>query len=263
MIWVIAGTLDGRNLAVTVRETTKEPVFVSVVSQYGAQLAAHEGIEVHTGRLDKEAMKEIIADKKIRLLIDASHPYAAVVTATARDAAAEMNIPFLRFERKEVPLPDYDKLHHVSNEVEAAALAGKLASSLHKRVYLTTGSKTMGIFAKAEALQDIDVWTRVLPTAEVLGIMEDLGVSPKRIIAMQGPFSYDMNKVMFADTKADVVVMKNSGLVGGSDTKLQAAIDLGLHIIVIDRPEPAKGAMTISMAQEFCDLWEDKTSGLH
>ena len=95
MIWVIAGTLDGRNLAVTVRETTKEPVFVSVVSQYGAQLAAHEGIEVHTGRLDKEAMKEIIADKKIRLLIDASHPYAAVVTATARDAAAEMNIPFL------------------------------------------------------------------------------------------------------------------------------------------------------------------------
>ena len=70
-----------------------------------------------------------------------------------------MNIPFLRFERKEVPLPDYDKLHHVSNEVEAAALAGKLASSLHKRVYLTTGSKTMGIFAKAEALQDIDVWT--------------------------------------------------------------------------------------------------------
>ena len=148
MIWVIAGTLDGRNLAVTVRETTKEPVFVSVVSQYGAQLAAHEGIEVHTGRLDKEAMKEIIADKKIRLLIDASHPYAAVVTATARDAAAEMNIPFLRFERKEVPLPDYDKLHHVSNEVEAAALAGKLASSLHKRVYLTTGSKTMGFLPK-------------------------------------------------------------------------------------------------------------------
>lgn len=263
MIWVIAGTLDGRNLAVTVRETTGEPVFVSVVSQYGAQLAAHEGVEVHTGRLDKEAMKDIIASKQIRLLIDASHPYAAIVTATAREAAADMRIPFLRFERKEVPLPAYDKLHHVSNEVEAAQLAGELAKTLHKRVYLTTGSKTMHIFAKAEALLDVEVWTRVLPTAEVLTMMEDLGVSPKRIIAMQGPFSYDMNRVMFADTKADVVVMKNSGLVGGSDTKLQAAIDLGLHIILIDRPEPAKGAMTISSAQEFCDLWEDKNSGIH
>lgn len=169
----------------------------------------------------------------------------------------------MRFERKEVPLPAYDKLHHVSNEVEAAQLAGELAKTLHKRVYLTTGSKTMHIFAKAEALLDVEVWTRVLPTAEVLTMMEDLGVSPKRIIAMQGPFSYDMNRVMFADTKADVVVMKNSGLVGGSDTKLQAAIDLGLHIILIDRPEPAKGAMTISSAQEFCDLWEDKNSGIH
>ena len=63
MIWVIAGTLDGRTLAVDVQTYTKEPVLVSVVSQYGAQLAAHEGIEVHTGRLDKEAMKELIEEK--------------------------------------------------------------------------------------------------------------------------------------------------------------------------------------------------------
>lgn len=103
MIWVIAGTLDGRNLAVTVRETTGEPVFVSVVSQYGAQLAAHEGVEVHTGRLDKEAMKDIIASKQIRLLIDASHPYAAIVTATAREAAADMRIPFCDLNERKYP----------------------------------------------------------------------------------------------------------------------------------------------------------------
>ena len=62
-------------------------------------------------------------------------------------------------------------------------------------------------------------------------MMEDLNVSPKRIVAVQGPFSYDMNRIMFHDTKASVVVMKNSGLVGGADTKLQAAIDLGIHVI--------------------------------
>ena len=102
----------------------------------------------------------------------------------------------------------------------------------------------------------------MLPTAEVLQIMEDLGVSPKYTIAMQGPFSYDMNKVMFQDTKAEVVVMKNSGLVGGSDTKLQAAIDLDVHVIVIDRPTLAKGAVTISTVEEFKTLWEDY-DGLH
>ena len=253
MIWVIAGTLDGRNLAVTVQEHTGLPVLVSVVSQYGAQLASHPGIEVHEGRLNLEEMKALIQNKEITMLIDASHPYAAIVTATAREAAADMDIPFIRFERKEVPLPEYDKLHHVSNEEEAATLAGELG----KVVYLTTGSKTMHVFAKSEALQDKEVWTRVLPTAEVLQMMEGLGVSPKHTIAMQGPFSYDMNKVMFQDTKAEVVVMKNSGLVGGSDTKLQAAIDLDVHVIVIDRPTPAKGAVTISTVEEFNTLWED------
>jgi len=147
------------------------------------------------------------------------------------------------------------------DEVEAANLAGKLAKENNNHVYLTTGSKTMHIFAKSEALQDCEVWTRILPTAEVLQMMEDLNVSPKRIIAVQGPFSYDMNRIMFHDTKASVVVMKNSGLVGGADTKLQAAMDLGIHVIVIDRPRVKLESHVVSTNDEFFKLWED-TNGL-
>ena len=242
MIWVIAGTLDGRTLAVDIQERTGEEVLVTVVRQYGAELAAHEGITVHTGRLDQEAMQQLIKGHNVRLLIDASHPYAAIVTATAQDAAKAVGIPFVRFERKEVPLPDYDKLHIVVDETEAADLAGKLAKENNNHVYLTTGSKTMHIFAKSEALQD-------------------LNVSPKRIVAVQGPFSYDMNRIMFHDTKASVVVMKNSGLVGGADTKLQAAIDLGIHVIVIDRPRVKLECPVVSSNDEFFKLWED-TNGL-
>ncbi|MDU1673408.1 MAG: precorrin-6A reductase, partial [Veillonella sp.] len=242
--WVIAGTLDGRTLAVDIQERTGEEVLVTVVSQYGAELAAHKGITVHTGRLDQEAMQNLIKEHNIRLLIDASHPYAAIVTATAQDAAKAKGIPFVRFERKEVPLPDYDKLHIVVDEVEAANLAGKLAKENNKHVYLTTGSKTMHIFAKSEALQDCEVWTRIL-----------------RIVAVQGPFSYDMNRIMFHDTQASVVVMKNSGLVGGADTKLQAAMDLGIHVIVIDRPRVKLESHVVSSNDEFFKLWED-TNGL-
>ncbi|WP_251425062.1 precorrin-6A reductase [Veillonella agrestimuris] len=262
MIWVIAGTLDGRTLAVDIQERTGEEVLVTVVSQYGAQLAAHEGITVHTGRLDAEAMKDLVQEYDVRALIDASHPYAAVVTATAQEVAQAMEIPFVRFERKEVPLPAYDKLHIVADEVEAAILAGQLAKEQNGHVYLTTGSKTMHIFARAEALQDCDVWTRILPTAEVLTMMEDLKISPKRIVAVQGPFSYDMNRIMFKDTDASVVVMKNSGLVGGADTKLQAAMDLGIHIVVIDRPRVSIAGPMVSSNDEFFALWEE-TNGLH
>ena len=80
------------------------------------------------------------------------------------------------------------------------------------------------------------MWTRVLPSTEVMQSCLELGYSPKYIIAMQGPFTYDLNKAMYEATKAEVVVMKNSGLIGGSDTKLAAAIDCGLTVVVIDRP---------------------------
>ena len=262
MIWVIAGTLDGRTLAVEIQKRTGEDVLVTVVSQYGAELAAHKGITVHTGRLDQEAMQNLIKEHNVRLLIDASHPYAAIVTATAQDAAKAEGIPFVRFERKEVPLPEYDKLHIVVDEVEAANLAGKLAKENNNHVYLTTGSKTMHIFAKSEALQDCEVWTRILPTAEVLQMMEDLNVSPKRIVAVQGPFSYDMNRIMFHDTKGQrCSYEKTLVLQVGADTKLQAAMDLGIHVIVIDRPRVKIESHVVSTNDEFFKLWED-TNGL-
>ena len=67
MIWVIAGTLDGRTLAVDIQERTGEDVLVTVVSQYGAELAAHKGITVHTGRLDQQAMQNLIKEHNVRL----------------------------------------------------------------------------------------------------------------------------------------------------------------------------------------------------
>ena len=66
---------------------------------------------------------------------------------------------------------------------------------------------------------------------------EDLGLRAKNILAIQGPFSYEMNVAMIRDYHADVMVTKNGGLVGGSDTKLKAAMDEGISIIVIDRPK--------------------------
>lgn len=251
MIWVIAGTQDGREVATMLAKERQETVFVSVVSSYGATLASVPGIEVYTGRLNQEGMVTMIKEKGITLLIDASHPYAAVATETAMLAAKEVGIPYIRYERAETPLPNYDKLHRTHSEAEAAEVAGRLASELHKKVYVTTGSKTLNVFKKSPYLANVELWTRVLPTSEVLAECEALGFLPKYVVGMQGPFSYAMNNAMFKDTGADVVIMKNSGLIGGSDTKFEAAMDLGLHIVVIDRPEPSKGELTVQSKEEL------------
>ena len=78
---------------------------------------------------------------------------------------------------------------------------------------------------------------RILPTAEVLTQCESLGLSPKQIIAMQGAFSTELNVELFKHANAEVIVTKNSGQIGGADTKLEAAKILNLPVVMIDKPK--------------------------
>ena len=118
MIWIISGTQDGRELGAELadRENLKNPderkgILMTVVSQYGKVLAEHTGIDIEVGRFTKPDMVRIIHDKDIELIIDASHPYAAIVSETAFSACRETGIQYIRYERPEIPLPDYDKLY--------------------------------------------------------------------------------------------------------------------------------------------------------
>ena len=112
MIWIISGTQDGREIGAKLadREINKSPekrqeILMTVVSQYGKVLAAHKGIDVEVGRFKQEDMVRIIKEKHIILILDASHPYAAIVSETARSACKEAGIDYVRFERPEISLP--------------------------------------------------------------------------------------------------------------------------------------------------------------
>lgn len=261
MIWIISGTQDGREIGAKLadREIKKDSaqrqqILMTVVSQYGKVLASHEGIDVEVGRFKREDMVRIVKEKNISLILDASHPYAAIVSETARSACKEAGIDYVRFERPEIPLPGYDKLYHAKDEFEAANLAGQLG----ERILLTTGSKTLATFIKAKALQGKEIWARVLPVSGVIKMCEDLGLKAKYVLAIQGPFSYEMNLAMINDYKADVLVTKNSGLVGGSDTKLKAAINAGIAVIVIDKPvTDLSGFPVFSTQQDILSYMEE------
>jgi precorrin-6A/cobalt-precorrin-6A reductase len=77
---------------------------------------------------------------------------------------------------------------------------------------------------------------RVLPDHNVVKKCQELGLRPKDIIAMQGPFSKEMNRLMFKTFNASVVVIKESGRAGGTETKMSAALSLKIPVVVIKRP---------------------------
>ena len=236
MIFTAAGTQDGREIVRRLCAAGYD-VAASVVSSYGQQLIAEQR-ETGGGRLlindtplDEDGLRAFFREHGIRTFVDATHPYAVNVSRNAMTACAAAGIPYIRFERDLTKI-SYENVHLVHSYEEAAEAAARLG----KNVFLTTGSRNLERFVRAEPLADCTLIARVLPTTEVIALCEGLGLTPAQIIAMQGPFSRELNRAMYEKYKADVIVTKNSGTIGGTDAKFQAAEDLDLPVVVIDRP---------------------------
>ncbi len=243
MIFVAAGTQDGRELIGRLLEKGYA-VAASVVSRYGAELLESYGKDhllINDRPLDEGAMRSFLREHEIRLMVDASHPYAENVSRNAMAACHAANVPYLRYERPDTPVT-YRKVYPVGDYQEAA---GK-ASELGRNIFLTTGSRNLKIFAEASCLKDCVLTVRVLPSAGVLSECEALGFAPKQIVAMQGPFSQSLNEELFRQYHAEVIVTKNGGKIGGADTKLAAAEAMGLPVVMIERPKLTYDAVETS-----------------
>lgn len=247
MIFVAAGTQDGRELAGFLLEKGQR-VTASVVSRYGEELLSrYPGICINDRPLDEAALADYCRAHGIAVFVDASHPYAANISENAMNACRACGIPYIRYERQSVPLA-YTKAHYVADYEEAA----KVAASLGKHVFLTTGSHNLKAFTEAPALQDCVLTARVLPDPKVVEECTALGLRPSQIVALQGPFSEVLNEELYKKYEADVVVTKNGGTVGGADTKFAAAMKLGLPLVIVERPRIAYD----NMAQTFAEVLE-------
>lgn len=237
MIFVIVGTEDGRMLAKMLADRG-HIVLASAVTTYGVSLIQNMGIEVVQGPLGYEDMVRIMKDRNIVCVVDASHPHARVVSETAHLASMTCSIPYIRYERYSTPLPSYERIHLVKDMEDLMQTLGAYVKEHTKFVIFSTlGSKTLPYFHGVASQWENPIYYRVLPTTQVLEVCEEVGISPKYILAMQGPFSKAMNEAIYKEIGADVVLMKESGEIGGSDTKIEAAMDLGLTLFVIERPK--------------------------
>ncbi|MBR6348975.1 MAG: precorrin-6A reductase [Lachnospiraceae bacterium] len=230
-ICLFAGTTEGRFLAEQLKDAAD--LTVCVATEYGEVLLDNiEGIHVHTGRLDKDEMTVFFKENGFCRVIDATHPYAQVITENISSAAAECCIPVMRILRDTEQ--DASDAVFVSDAAEAAEyLAGKEGSIL-----LTTGAKDLPAYKNL----DMDrVWARVLPLSTSLDACADAGILSSHIIAAQGPFTYDINLAQMKMIGASYMVTKASGRNGGFDEKIAAARDAGAVPVIIGLPPQGSG----------------------
>lgn len=236
-VMVFAGTIEGRMLTEYLCGR-QIPVTACVATEYGETLLRENAyLRVHTGRMDREQMKELIRREGTGLVVDATHPYAAVVSENVSLACADTGAVYLRLIRESGNVtPESGQIVEVASVEEAAAyLAGTEGNIL-----ATTGSKEL---ARYTVIPDYEkrVFARVLSTGEVALACEKLGFRGKNLICMQGPFSEELNTAMLRQFDCKYLVTKETGKAGGFEEKIRAAGKAGAKVVLVGRPAEQKG----------------------
>lgn len=251
-VLIFSGTTEGRRLTETL---VKNGIFchVCVATEYGVQvMESSELMQVHMGRLDVDAMKELYADIRPDVVIDATHPFAKIVSENIRESLRNRGIPYVRLERRLDAEEDFGKEEvFADSQAVCQALLARQGNIL-----LTTGSKELHIFCRDERLRKRLI-VRVLPGMKSLSLCYENGLEGNQIIAMQGPFSEEINTAIYRQYDIQHMVTKESGSIGGMAEKLSAARKMGIRSYVIARPKTDTGNWQIYDEKEILAALED------
>lgn len=218
---------------------------LSVATPTGQHLAGDIRGEVRCGRMDFAAMVTWLTQNQTRWVVDASHPYAEVVSDTITRACQQVKVRLSRYQRPD-QLAELE--HPLLHKVPTLEAACDVAKGLGQRVLLTTGSKDLARWRAG--LAEKTLLARVLPVADVMTQCAENGFGVTEIHAMCGPFSAEFNAAFYRQCRADVMITKASGAEGGYQEKVQPCLDAGIPCIVITRPRPAVSGEELLESQD-------------
>lgn len=251
-ILFLAGTSDARELALQVRQAGYS-LLTTVVTDSAAKSMEEVGLPVRIGRMNAEEIARLIKTEGFDAVIDASHPFAEEASRNALNGARDADVPYIRYERASIE----DRVHPLITTVSNYAEAAELAAQHTGVVMLTTGSKTLQIFAeRLIGLPDVRLVARMLPRKDNMEKCEQLGVEQKNIVAIQGPFTKELNAALYKQYGVTMMITKESGKVGSVDEKLEAALELGIPTIMIARPKIEYGTVFSEFHQVIKGLCE-------
>ncbi|RKE38803.1 precorrin-6A reductase [Paraburkholderia sp. BL23I1N1] len=168
-----------------------------------------------------EGMARYIADERIGLVVDATHPYAAQISANAAKATGEAGVPCWALRRAGWQPQAGDDWRMVGDWAELTA-----ALAPFSRPLFTLGREPL---AHLDDIPPQQFWTvRCLDAHET---------NPRaRILAARGPFTLEGERMLFSAEAFDVLVSKNSGG-SATEAKLEVARERGLPVVMLRRPE--------------------------
>ncbi|MEG4341990.1 cobalt-precorrin-6A reductase [Microcoleus sp. A003_D6] len=220
---ILGGTGDAAELAARASQIADIEVVSSLAGRTQQPFIPKTGTVRIGGFGGAAGLAQFLLDRPIDLLIDATHPFAAQISANAAVAAAECNVPYLMLVRPTWEMVEGDRWIEVASHSEAAiALLGQSG-----RVFLSIGRQELAAFAGLDAIWflmraiDPPALNTPLPNGKLL--------------LARGPFTLEDERELLLEYQIDTIVSKNSGG-GATYAKIFAARELGIPVVMVQRP---------------------------
>ncbi len=239
-VLILGGTGEARRLAAALADRADLDVVSSLAGRVDRP-ALPVG-QVRVGGFGGAAgLRDYLLAERVDAVIDATHPFASTMTAHAVSAGFETGVPVLILLRPPWTAGEADRWHRVPSLTAAA----DLVAGLGPRIFLTTGGRSVAEFAPL-----IDQWFLIR------SVDAPHGPLPPRheILLDRGPFTVGGELALLLDRRISAIVTKDSG---GAMTaaKLAAARELGLPVVVVDRPPLPAGAHRIADTVDDAVRW--------
>lgn len=242
---IFAGTTEGRKIVEFLADTGLS-VYACVATEYGDALLPHtDHVTMSARRLSRDDMEALFSRERFRMVVDATHPYATEATRNIADACAASGTEYLRLNRE------------AQTDVEGAVYVGSVGEAADYlkgtsgNVLIVTGSKELSPYTAVDNYRE-RLYVRVLPTASSVSACERCGIAASHIIAMQGPFSKELNRALIRMADAKFLVTKDSGSSGGFFEKIEAAREEGAVSVIIGRPPQRDGQTYDEAVRTLC-----------
>jgi precorrin-6A/cobalt-precorrin-6A reductase len=237
-ILILGGTSEARQLAQRLAGRASHAVTLSLAGRTASPTPVPVPVRIG-GFGGTRGLAEYLVTKRIDALIDATHPYAAVISANAVEAATLTGVRFLALRRAPWVAQIGDRWTDVADVHEAVRALGETP----RRVFLALGRKELAPFVAAP--QHHYVVRSVDP------VEPPLAVPHAEYLIGRGPFGEADEHILLASRSIEVIVAKNSGG-GATYGKLAAARALGLQVVMLRRPilpaAPAVGTVDDAVA---------------
>ncbi|GAA0455124.1 precorrin-6A reductase [Paractinoplanes deccanensis] len=234
-ILILGGTTEARALAGAL--APRCTVITSLAGRTSAPLLPDGQVRIG-GFGGAEGLRAYLVAERIDVLVDATHPFAAGISANAATAARAAGVPLIVLRRPGFREEPGDSWHRVADLAAAASLLPRLGA---RRVFLTTGRQGIAAFA------EVDAWFLARsvepPQPPMPARME--------VVLDRGPFTLDGERRLLDQHRIDVVVTKDSG---GADGKLVAARERGIPVVMVERPPLPAGVVVAASVEETVGL---------